>query len=60
LSKPVNLRAARKRAARDASAQRGDQNAARHGLSKAEREMERARRERAAALLDGHRREPQG
>jgi hypothetical protein len=59
LSKPVNLRAARKRAARDAARQRGDENAARYGLSKAGREAARDERDKAAAHLDGHRRETQ-
>jgi Cdc6-like AAA superfamily ATPase len=59
LSKPVNLRAVRKRAARDAARQRGDQNAARHGLSKTERASERSERNKATAHLDGHRRETQ-
>lgn len=53
----INLRRRRKQAARDAARQAGDANAARHGRTRAEREIEAARAAKAARDLDGHRRE---
>ena len=53
----VNLRQARKRAAREAARREADANAARHGLSKGERRRQEAERAKASAHLDGHRRE---
>jgi len=55
--KVVNLRQARKRKAREADAKTGDTNAARFGVSKAEREIRTAQEEKAARDLDGHKRE---
>jgi hypothetical protein len=54
---PVNLNRERKRRAREAARRRADENAALHGLTKAEREARRAEAERDAARLDDHRRE---
>ncbi|MFC7704118.1 DUF4169 family protein [Plastorhodobacter daqingensis] len=54
----VNLRQARKQRERAAQRARGDENAARFGRSKAEREQDAARAEKARAHLDGHRRDP--
>jgi len=56
----VNLRAARKSAARDAARRRGDENAAKFGRSKAGKLAEREAALRAARHLDGHRREDPG
>lgn len=53
----VNLRTARKQAARKAARSVADANAAKHGRTKTERDLDRARAERAARILDGHRRE---
>ena len=54
----VNLRSARKRAARAAEQAKAAERAARHGRSKAERERLEVEASKAAAHLDGHRREP--
>lgn len=54
----VNLRAARKRKQRDEKERRAEENRARHGRTKVEKLAEAAERERGAAALDGHRREP--
>ena len=54
----VNLRQAKKQAARKAARATADANAARVGRSKAEREVEKARAEKALRDLDGHRRDP--
>lgn len=55
----VNLRRARKQKARDAQVAVADANRARHGRTKAEREVEEARRAADERALDGHRREDQ-
>lgn len=53
----VNLRQAKKQAARKAARAKGDANAAKFGRTKAERNLERARTEKAARDLEGHRRD---
>jgi hypothetical protein len=53
----VNLRSARKQAARKAARAAADANAARHGLTKAERNRQATEANEAARKLDGHRRE---
>ncbi|MFN3576996.1 MAG: DUF4169 family protein [Tabrizicola sp.] len=53
----VNLRTARKQAARKSARSLADANAARHGRTKAERELAKARAEKAARDLDAHKRE---
>ncbi|RCW89018.1 DUF4169 family protein [Paracoccus lutimaris] len=55
--KVINLRAARKSAARDAARAAGDANAAKFGRSKAQKRVEKADADRAARHLDGHRRD---
>ncbi|HWL57503.1 MAG TPA: DUF4169 family protein [Paracoccus sp. (in: a-proteobacteria)] len=55
--KIINLRAARKSAARDAARRQGDENAAKFGRSKAQKQVEETDRDRAARHLDQHRRE---
>ena len=55
----VNLRLKRKQVARDAARRKGDENAAKHGESKAVRSLAEARAEKAARELDGHKREPE-
>ena len=57
MAEVVNLRTAKKQAPRKAARSAADVNAAKHGRTKAEREMEKARAEKAARELDGHRRE---
>jgi len=58
MGRVVNLRMARKQAARKAARARADENAARHGLTRAERELQQARTDKAARDLDAHRRDP--
>lgn len=53
----VNLRAARKQAARKAARAEADANAARFGRSGSQKELDRAQADKAARDLDGHRRE---
>ncbi len=53
----VNLRTRRKQAARARARAEGAARAARHGQARAEQELTRAQAEKAARLLDGHRRE---
>ncbi|WP_068296750.1 DUF4169 family protein [Pararhodobacter sp. CCB-MM2] len=55
----VNLRLKRKQAARDEARRKGDENAVKHGLSKAVRSLDQARADKAARELDGHKREPE-
>jgi hypothetical protein len=57
MGKPVNLNRFRKDKARAEKKARADANAAKFGRSKAERELERARDEKAARHLDGHKRD---
>jgi uncharacterized protein DUF4169 len=54
MSQPVNLNRFRKQKARVEKKARADQNAASYGRSKADRELERVRAEKAARDLDGH------
>jgi len=58
VSEIVNLRTARKRAARAAERQAARENAARHGTTKAERLRVAAEAGKARRDLDGHKREP--
>lgn len=53
----VNLRVVKQQAARKAARAASDENAAKHGRTKAERALEQARTEKAARDLDGHRRD---
>ncbi len=53
----VNLRLARKSRARAEAKATADANAAKHGLSKAERRQQAAEADLAARRLDAHRRE---
>lgn len=53
----VNLRAARKRLARDAAARTAAQNRALHGRTKAEKLRDRQVSEKAASHIEGHRRQ---
>jgi len=51
----VNLKAARKARERAEAKARADANAAKHGRTKALKALEKARAEKAKAVLDGHR-----
>jgi Domain of unknown function (DUF4169) len=53
----VNLRTVKKQAARKAARFQADANAAKHGRTKAERDLEKARAEKAARALDAHKRD---
>ena len=55
--KIINLRAARKSAARVAARAAGDANAAKFGRSKAQKRVEVADADRATQHLDAHRRD---
>ncbi len=57
MSKIINLRMARKHAARAAKRVRAEESAASHGLTKAERAAQKAATEKARAHLDAHKRE---
>ena len=58
MAEVINLRQAKRQAARKAARADADTNAAKFGRTKAEREIEKARAEKAARDLDGHRRDP--
>ena len=53
----INLRQARKARDRDAKRAKGDANAALHGEAKPLRDARQAERDRAARVLDAHRRD---
>lgn len=55
----VNLRMARKRKARAASAQTAAENRAQHGRTKAEKQRLRLEAKKAVAFVEGHRRDTQ-
>lgn len=57
MSEPVNLNRFRKAKARAEKKARAEENVAKHGRSKAERALDRARADKADKGLDGHRRE---
>lgn len=61
MSKPVNLRQYRKRKQREDKAAAAEANRVVHGTPKAVSDLAKARAEKAAKTLDGHRRdEPDG
>ena len=57
MAEVINLRQVKKQAARKAARSNAGANTAKHGRTKAERELEKARAEKAAKALDGHKRE---
>ncbi|WP_207102701.1 DUF4169 family protein [Paracoccus shandongensis] len=57
MTKIINLRQARKQRDRDAKRAAGDVNAARFGEAKPVREAREAEADRAARILDAHRRD---
>lgn len=58
MSDPINLRRARKQRERDEKRRKGDANAAKFGLSKDDRDVNRAIETLALRRLDGAKREP--
>ena len=56
----TNLNRFRKQKARDDKRRQGDANAARHGQTRAEKDLTRAQTDKAARDLDGHRLDPSG
>jgi Domain of unknown function (DUF4169) len=57
MAEVVNLRTVKKQAARKAARSLADASAAKHGRTKAERDLEKARAEKAAKALDAHKRD---
>lgn len=57
MSRIINLNRARKERARTERRARSDENALRFGRNKAEKQRDRATKEKAERDLDGHRRE---
>lgn len=57
MAKVTNLNRFRKDRARAEKRAQGDENAVKHGRTKAQRALERARADRAERDLDGHERE---
>ncbi|MBN2905999.1 MAG: DUF4169 family protein [Rhodobacteraceae bacterium] len=53
----INLRAARKARTRDEKRAKGDENAAKFGRTKGQKDREEAQAARARATLDAHKRE---
>jgi len=57
MAKVSNLNAFRKQKARGEKRARGDANAARFGRTKAEKQLDKARADKAAHQLDAHKRD---
>ncbi len=57
MPEPVNLKRYRKEKARAEKKHRADENAVRFGRSKEEKQLDRARTEKARRDLDGHKAE---
>ena len=57
MTRPVNLRQYRKRKQREDKAAAAEANRVKHGTPKAVSELAKARAEKAAKTLDGHRRD---
>ncbi|MCA0872157.1 DUF4169 family protein [Seohaeicola saemankumensis] len=57
MAEPVNLNRFRKAKARADKKARADENAVKFGRTKAERELERARAEKARSDIDSHKRD---
>ncbi|OZB16493.1 MAG: DUF4169 domain-containing protein [Rhodobacterales bacterium 34-62-10] len=58
MSTPVNLNRVRKDKARAEAKARAAENAVKFGRTKAEKDLEKARADQAARLLDQHRKDP--
>ncbi len=57
MSEPVNLNRFRKAKARAEKKARAEENVVKHGRTKAEKALDRARAEKAEKTLDSHRRD---
>lgn len=57
MAKVVNLNRFRKQQSREDKRRAGDANAAKHGLSKAQKDLAKARTDKARRDLDGHEKE---
>lgn len=58
MAEVVNLRSAKKQAARKAASAAADANAVKFGRTKAERQLDKTRAEKATRTHEAHRREP--
>ena len=58
MNTPVNLNRVRKDKARAEAKARAAENAVKFGRTKAEKDLDKARADQAARLLDQHRKEP--
>lgn len=58
MSTPVNLNKFRKARAQEKRRAQADENAVKFGRTKAEKNAQSLRADKAQALLDGHKREP--
>lgn len=56
--RPVNLNRYRKQKARAADKARADENAARSGRSRLDKDQDRAQADKASRDLDGHKQDP--
>ena len=54
----INLRTAKKQAARKAARVKADENAAKFGRTKSERDLAKAQADKAARSFDAHKRDP--
>ncbi|MFP4520370.1 MAG: DUF4169 family protein [Oceanicaulis sp.] len=57
MTKPINLRQARKKKQRAKKAKQAEANRVAYGTPKVVRDLEAGRRERLAKLVDGHKRD---
>ena len=57
MTKPINLRQARKRKAREDKAKQAEANRLAHGTPKAVRDLAAARRDKRVKQVDGHKRQ---
>ncbi|MEM6888253.1 MAG: DUF4169 family protein [Pseudomonadota bacterium] len=58
MAKPINLNKMRKTKARDSAQARADENAMKFGRTKSEKARDKAQRDKANRLVEGHKREP--
>ena len=57
MAEPINLNRRRKQMARDRKKQQADENSVRFGRTKAQKNLEDARREKLKSVLDQHKRD---
>ncbi len=58
MANPVNLNRARKAKARADAAAKADENVVRHGRTKAQKTLDKARAQKQRQMLDQHKSEP--